>query len=86
MQLYWVSASHTGRYARLTSLGLYVMYAQAVQSVCPVESTAAASEKSMSNFSKALDIVMEHGCSAGSTAASDDASLLQPQKVLNRYG
>ena len=22
----WVSASHTGRYARLTSLGLYVMY------------------------------------------------------------
>jgi hypothetical protein len=26
VQLYWVSASHTGRYARLTSLGLYVMY------------------------------------------------------------
>jgi hypothetical protein len=39
VQLYWVSASHTGRYARLTSLGLYVMYAQAVQSVRPVEST-----------------------------------------------
>jgi hypothetical protein len=38
MQLYWVSASHTGRYARLTSLGLY---AQAVQSVRPVESTEA---------------------------------------------
>jgi hypothetical protein len=39
----------------------------------------------MSNFSKTLDIVMEHGCSAGSTAASDDASLFQPQKVLNQH-
>ena len=34
-----IRARHTGRYARLTSLGLYVMYAQAVQSVRPVEST-----------------------------------------------
>jgi hypothetical protein len=33
-------ASYTGRYARPTSLGLYVMYAQAGQSVRPVESTA----------------------------------------------
>jgi len=39
MQLYLVSASHIGRYGRLTSLGLYVMYAQAVQSVRSVEST-----------------------------------------------
>jgi len=39
-----VSASHTGRYARLTSLGLYVMYTQAVQSVRPVESTASNTE------------------------------------------
>jgi len=39
VQLYWVGASHTGRYARLTSLGLNAMYAQAVQSVRPVEST-----------------------------------------------
>jgi hypothetical protein len=39
-------------------------------------------KKSMSNISKRLDIVMEHGCNAGSTAASDDGSLLQPQKVL----
>jgi hypothetical protein len=34
-----IRARHTGRYARPTSLGLYVMYAQAVQSVRPVEST-----------------------------------------------
>jgi len=26
VQLYWVGASHTGRYARLTSLGLNAMY------------------------------------------------------------
>jgi len=39
MQLYWVSASHTGHYAKLTSLGLYVMHARAVRSVRPVEST-----------------------------------------------
>jgi hypothetical protein len=37
VQLYWVSGSHTGRYARLTSLGL-IMYAQVVQSARPVES------------------------------------------------
>jgi hypothetical protein len=39
VQLYWISASHTDCYARLTSLGLYVMYAQAVQSIRPIEST-----------------------------------------------
>jgi hypothetical protein len=36
-----IRARHTGRHARPTSLGLYVMYAQAVQSVRPVESTGA---------------------------------------------
>ena len=36
-----IRARRTPRHARHTSLGLYVMYAQAVQRVCPVESTAA---------------------------------------------
>ena len=35
-----IRARHTGRHARSTSLGPYVMYAQAVQSVRLVESTA----------------------------------------------
>jgi hypothetical protein len=39
-------------------------------------------KKSMSNISKTVDIVLEHGYSAGSTAASNDGSLVQPQRVL----
>jgi hypothetical protein len=34
-----IMARRTGRHARPASLGMYVMYAQAVRSVCPVEST-----------------------------------------------
>jgi hypothetical protein len=34
-----IRARHTGRHARPASLGLYVMYAQAVQSVRHVERT-----------------------------------------------
>src|SRR5271155_2621151 len=35
----WVSASHTGRYARLTSLGLYVMYVL-LRALCPGQVSA----------------------------------------------
>ena len=84
MQLYWVSASHTGRYARFTSVGLYVMYAQAVRSVCPVESTGLATKiaSAIGSFSRCSSTTCL-AASASSCKLSSTISFAYTAYVIN---